>query len=150
MSSNPASNGVLRPRNVLLGLVVLVLLGALYLATSKDAQRAAERRAAELAGDLATRVVANATGDAEGQEAHSRNFINIPIEVREVADGVFQARGVGNTHLIATSEGHVVFDTGLSIQGAKQRRLLLEAVPEAPVTHVILSHSHQDHAGGAL
>ena len=149
MPSESASKGVLRPRNILLGLVVVVLLGALYLATSEDAQRAAELRAAELAGDLATRVVANATGGGDGQEAHSRNFINIPIEVREVADGVYQARGVGNTHLIATPEGHVVFDTGLSIQGAKQRRLLLEAVPDAPVTHVILSHSPQDHAGGA-
>ena len=79
MSNEPASKGVLRPRNILLGLVVIVLLGALYLATSEDAQRAAELRAAELAGDLATRVVANATGGDDGQEAHSRNFINIPI-----------------------------------------------------------------------
>jgi alkyl sulfatase BDS1-like metallo-beta-lactamase superfamily hydrolase len=48
----------------------------------------------------------------------------------------------------ATTEGHVIFDTGLATQGAKQRRLLLETVPKAPITHVILSHSHQDHVGG--
>ena len=42
----------------------------------------------------------------------------------------------------------VVYDTGLATQAAKQHRLLLEAVPDAPITHVILSHSHQDHVGG--
>ena len=72
MSDDPASKGALRPRNVLLAIVVVLLLGALYLATSEDAQRAAELRAAELAGDLATRVVANAGGGSDGQERDSR------------------------------------------------------------------------------
>ena len=53
MPSDSTSKGVLRPRNILLGLVVMVLLAALHLATSEGAQRAAELRAAELAGDLA-------------------------------------------------------------------------------------------------
>ena len=81
-------------------------------------------------------------------KASSSVFISIPIEVRKLADNVYQARGVANTQVIATSEGHVVYDTGLATQAAKQRRLLGEALPEGPITHVILSHSHQDHAGG--
>jgi len=143
----PDSQSPFRPRNLLLGAVTLLLLGGLYLATSQDARRATELRAAELAGDVAIAVVAARTPN-EGTGQHSADFIQIPIEVRKLADNVYQARGVGNTQLIATSEGHVVYDTGLSIQAPKQRRLLAEAVPEAPITHVILSHSHQDHAGG--
>ncbi len=143
MSDPPGS---FRPRNLLLGAGFALLVGGLYLASSDNARRSAKLRAAELAGDVAIRVVA-ARSPSEGS-GHSADFIQIPIEVRKLADNVYQARGVANTHLITTSEGHVVFDTGLSLQAAKQRRLLDEAVPDAPITHVILSHSHQDHAGG--
>ncbi len=126
-----------------LALALAVLFTA---ACSEENQRAIELRAAEAVGDIAARVVAANT--ESGDDTHSRDFINNPIEVRTLADNVYQARGVGNTHVIATSEGHVVYDTGLATQAAKQRRLLGEALPEAPITHVILSHSHQDHAGG--
>ncbi|MFK7898727.1 MAG: MBL fold metallo-hydrolase [Myxococcota bacterium] len=143
----PSEPSPFRPRNILLGLAALLLAGGAYFATSDDAQRSAKLRAAEAAGDLATRVVAARAGDQGG--GHSSDFIKIPIEVRKLGDAIYQARGVGNTHVIATSEGHVVFDTGLATQAAKQRRLLDEALPEGPITHVILSHSHQDHAGGA-
>jgi len=123
----------------------LVVVSAL--ACSDDTQRDLQRRALEVVGDVATAQLAS--DDAENGNPHARDFIHTPIEVRQLADNVWQARGVGNTQLVTTSEGHIVFDTGLSIQAAKQRRLLLEAVPDAPVTHVILSHSHADHAGGA-
>jgi alkyl sulfatase BDS1-like metallo-beta-lactamase superfamily hydrolase len=135
----------LRPRNIVLAIVGLLVAGGLYLATSDDAQRSAKLRAAEVAGDIATRVVA---ANSEGG-GHAADFISIPIEVRKLNDYVYQARGVANTHLIATSEGHVVFDTGMATQAAKQRRLLGEAAPDGKITHVIVSHSHQDHAGGA-
>ena len=143
MSDSP---GPFRPRNLLFGAGLVLLVGGLYLAGSDDARRMAKLRTAELAGDLAIRVVA-ARAPSEGA-GHSADFIQIPIEVRKLADNVYQARGVANTHLITTTEGHVVYDTGLSLQAAKQKRLLDEAAPDAPITHVILSHSHQDHAGG--
>jgi len=142
MTENAA---LLRPRNILLVIVGLLVVGGLYFAGSEDAQRSAKLRAAEVAGDIATRVVA---AKSEGG-GHAADFISIPIEVRKLNDFVYQARGVGNTHLIATSEGHVVFDTGMATQAAKQRRLLGEAAPAGRITHVIVSHSHQDHAGGA-
>lgn len=136
--------GAVRFRTLLLiGLAALALI-AIVVMSSDDAQRELELRGAELAGDVAARVVA---ANSEGR--HSVDFIRIPIEVREIADGVFQARGVGNTQLVTTREGHVVYDTGLATQAAKQVRLLKEAVPDAPITHVILSHSHADHVGGA-
>ena len=139
MSQDPSP---FRPRNFFLAGLALLALAVVYVASSEDAQRAVELRAAEAVGDVATRVVA-----AKANSGHSADFI-IPIEVRKLGEVVYQARGVGNTQVIPTSEGHVVFDTGLATQSAKQRRLLGEAMPEGPVTHVILSHSHQDHAGG--
>lgn len=128
--------------------ITLTLL-LLALACSDEAQRDLERRALEKVGDLAAERMAE-TGDsgADGQN-HSRDFIEIPVDVRQLADNVWQARGVGNTQLITTSDGHIVYDTGLAIQAAKHRRLLLEAVPDLPITHVVVSHSHADHAGGA-
>ncbi len=145
----PDSPRPFRPRNLLLAGALVLLVGGLFLASSEQTRRKVELRAAELAGDVAIRVVAaRSEGGTEQEAGHSADFIQIPIEVRKLADNVYQARGVANTQLITTANGHVVFDTGLSLQAAKQRRLLAEAVPEAPITHVILSHSHQDHAGG--
>ena len=132
--------------------LALVALSVFALACSEEAQRDLERRALEKVGDLAAEQMASASaGGDSGRDGknHSRDFFSIPIEVRQLADNVYQARGVGNTQMVVTSEGLVIYDTGLSIQAAKQRRLLLEAAPGLPVTHVIVSHSHADHAGGA-
>jgi len=108
-----------------------------------DVKKSAELKAAEAIGDIATERLAS-LGETERA---ANDLINVPIEVRRLHEVVWQARGVANTQLIATSEGNVIFDTGLATQAAKQRRLLGEAIP-GEVTHVILSHSHQDHAGG--
>lgn len=75
-------------------------------------------------------------------------FINIPIEVRKIAPDIMQITGVGNTHVIKTSEGDVMFDTGLSIQAAKQMSALSKVYPEVNISDIILSHSHADHTGG--
>ena len=140
--ATPLRNGEpVRPARVLVTFASLVVFT--LPAWSDDAQRDWPQRAVEVAGAGAQ------LSSSDGGDRHSRDFINIPIEVRPLADGVWQARGVGNTQLITTSEGHVVFDTGLASQAAEQRRRLLEAVPDAAVTHVIVSHSHADHAGGA-
>ena len=147
------ARGLFRPRNLLIASALVVAIVGFLLVGSGEARRGTELRAAELAGDVATRVITARSGDSHG---HSADFIAFPIEVRKLAGdpdpsgafGIYQARGVANTQLVTTSEGHVVFDTGLATQAAKQRRLLDEAVPDAPITHVILSHSHQDHAGG--
>jgi len=142
MPLNPSESRILK---FLLGAGLLVLLIAAIFLVSKDARREVELRTAEIVGDVAAQVIASRSADGGGAAA---GFIAIPIEVRKLDEIVYQAMGVANTQVIATSEGHVVFDTGLATQAAKQRRLLREALPPGPITHVILSHSHQDHVGG--
>jgi alkyl sulfatase BDS1-like metallo-beta-lactamase superfamily hydrolase len=73
-----------------------------------------------------------------------------PIEAHTLAKNIYQARGISNVHLIDTGEAVVIFDTGLAIQATKQKRALEEVVGEKKVSHIILSHSHQDHVGGVL
>ena len=78
-----------------------------------------------------------------------RVFAPVPIAFRTLADNVYQAAGNGNSHLIHTSEGNVVFDTGNAFAGQADDhyRLLRDAAP-GPIRYVIYSHSHPDHTGG--
>jgi len=129
---------------LVLGVAALVaVVAGLFLALSRNVQRAVEVRAMDA-------IVAAAKSRMEASEGGSRaaDFINIPIVARELAPGIHQATGVGNVHVIVTDEGDVVFDTGLSLQAAKQRAVLEAAIPDLGVDRVILSHSHADHASG--
>ena len=103
-------------------------LALVTLSCSEEAQRDIERAALEKVGDLAAERMAGGDSGGDGKN-HSRDFIHIPVEVRQIADNVLQARGVGNTQMVVTSEGLVIYDTGLSIQAAKQRRLLGVELP---------------------
>lgn len=78
-----------------------------------------------------------------------RVFARVPVALRVLADGVYQATGNGNSHLIHTAEGNVVFDTGNAFaeQADDHYRLLRDAAP-GPIRYVIYSHSHADHTGG--
>jgi alkyl sulfatase BDS1-like metallo-beta-lactamase superfamily hydrolase len=130
---------------LILGAVAgVVALGVLVLIFSGDARRAAELKAVEAIGEVA---IARMAESSDGGD-RAASFTEIPIEVRKLADNVYQARGIANTQLIATSEGNVLFDTGLSLQVPKQKRLLEAAAPDVPLTHIIVSHSHADHMGG--
>jgi len=68
-------------------------------------------------------------------------------EAVKISDVIYQALGVGNTMMIVTPEGNVVFDTGLPWQ-AQTHKDQLQAVDDGPVTYVILSRAHGDHRGG--
>ncbi|MDG2304535.1 MAG: MBL fold metallo-hydrolase [Candidatus Binatia bacterium] len=142
MSQNKSRTGVL------LGAVLAVLaaVAALFL-LSDDLRTEAKLRAGEAVGNIAQERLEGLVSES-GEMERAADLINVPIEARQLTDNVYQARGVGNVQLISTDEGNVIFDTGLSIQAAKQRRVLEEIVPDRPVTHVIVSHSHADHEGG--
>ena len=134
-----AESNRIRPRTlVVVGLLLAAVAAAAVLLGSEEVQKEAKLRTAEIVGEVAAEVLERATETNQ-----------IEIRARRIHDLVYQATGVANTQLIATDDGHVVFDTGVVVQGAKHRRLLDAVIPEAPITHVILSHSHQDHVGGA-
>lgn len=126
---------------ILLGLAGLVGLYVL----SPDFKKSAQIKAVDKIGDVAAKRIATHP-DAKGSVA--AEFINIPIEAREIAPGIFQATGVGNAHLITTTELDILFDTGLATQVPKQMAALKEAVPDLSLSHIVVSHSHADHSGG--
>ena len=80
-------------------------------------------------------------------DERARDLMQAPIELVQINDFVFMARGIGNVFLIRTDEGNVIYDTGVTWQAEQQRDLLL-AVGHEKTTHVIVSHAHADHNGG--
>ncbi len=64
-----------------------------------------------------------------------------------IAPDIWQSRGIGHVHLVATPEGNVVIDTGLFLQADHHRRVL-GAVTSEPARYVVLTHAHADHASG--
>jgi alkyl sulfatase BDS1-like metallo-beta-lactamase superfamily hydrolase len=128
---------------ILLVAVVLVVAGIAWQQFSGgDLKQQAMIKAASVAGDVAAEMMDRADSERANQ------LHNVPISIEKINDFIYQARGIGNTHVITTSEGHVLYDTGISIQAAKQLQLLKEAMPEGDITHIIASHSHADHTGG--
>ena len=137
----------------LLLVLVVILLGVIgWLLVDEDAgsdiKREAQIRALETIGDAAAERMAASGSDGEATHGSAVDLIERPIEVRKVADNVYYATGVGNTVMVTTDDGVVIFDTGLIIQSAKQLRVLREQVSDAPVRYIVLSHSHADHVGG--
>ena len=80
-------------------------------------------------------------------DERARDLMQAPIELVQINDFVFMARGVGNVFLIRTAEGNIIYDTGVTWQSELQRDLLL-AIGHEKTTHVIVSHAHGDHNGG--
>ncbi len=127
-------------------LLIGVLLG--YFLRDSGIGRAVEERRAEVVGTLASSYVAARTEvDERAKVKTVAGLALIEVAVDEPADGVFRASGVGNTFLVSTDEGLVIFDTGLVTQAAKHKRLLQEVAP-GDVVYIVLSHSHADHIGG--
>ncbi len=124
---------------VVLVVLAIVVVGVYLSIGGEDIKKAATLKSMEVVGNIATRSMPD---DVAG------GFHNIPVEIKELAPGIYQATGIANTHMITTSEGNVLYDTGIAIQAAKHVRLLKEK-SDSPVTHIILSHSHADHIGGA-
>ncbi len=68
--------------------------------------------------------------------------------VKEIADGLYWVtEGVYTTMFLTTGEGVIVVDAPPSF-GDKLVKAIAEVTNE-PITHVIYSHAHADHIGGA-
>lgn len=147
--SDVATQGGAIGKPALAVLAIMAMVGA-WLLLDEDAgqglKKKAELKTMEIIGDAAARRL-DFGEDGEGTHGSAVDLIKRPIEVRQISDNAYYATGVGNTILIKTDEGNVIFDTGLVLQAAKQLKLLKE-VSDAPVRYIVLSHSHADHIGG--
>lgn len=136
-------------RILLVVLAVAAAAGA-WLVLDEDAG-AQLKKEAELAaiGAIGKAATSRLPGGEDGAATHGSavDLIQRPIEVRKIADNMHYATGVGNTMMITTDEGNVIFDTGLVLQVEPQLRALKE-ISDAPVRYIVLSHSHADHIGG--
>lgn len=126
--------------------IVLAILGlGLLFKFSPSFKKSAEIKALDKIGDIAVKRMSS---DPSAKGSVAAEFINIPIVAREISAGIWQATGVANAHIISTPQGNVLFDTGLSTQVPKQIKALKAVIPDTPLSHIIVSHSHADHSGG--
>ncbi len=130
-------------KKAVIAVAVLLVAGLIYWQTGgEELKQKAMIEAASMAGNMAEDMM----GRADSERSNQLHLV--PISVEKINDYIYQARGIGNTHVITTSEGHVMYDTGISIQAANQLKALKEVMPEGKITHIIVSHSHADHSGG--
>ncbi len=129
-------------RKPILIIVAIVVIGALFWLSDDenkaDLKKAAAVKQLQVIGNVASRMMDD---DVAG------GFHKIPVEVKELAPNVFQAKGIANTHMITTPEGNVLFDVGIAINAGDHYQLLREK-SDAPIKSIILSHAHADHIGG--
>lgn len=122
-------------------ILIVIIAGAWWFFNSDasyEVKKQTQLKTAEVIGNIAAR---NMPSDVAG------GFHQIPIELRQLADNIYQASGIANTHMITTDAGSVLFDSGISIQAAQQIKVMKEK-QQGELTHIILSHSHADHIGG--
>ena len=133
-------------KNLLITLGVVV---AVFVLPNLDRlQNKARQTIASAAGKAAVTNMSGVVAENNAGGLAAAQLITLPIAVSEVAPGIFQASGVGNSFAIKTNEGSVIFDTGLIIQASNQIAKLKAAVGEEEPKKIILSHSHADHVGG--
>ena len=128
--------------------LIAACLGAIYV-VSDELQREVRLFLAGTLGDVAIQRLQRQSADNESGPMAAADMITLPIEVTEPAPGIYMASGVGNTFVVRSGEGDVIFDTGLIIQAAEQYEVLHQALGNIQPTAVVLSHSHADHVGGA-
>jgi alkyl sulfatase BDS1-like metallo-beta-lactamase superfamily hydrolase len=70
-------------------------------------------------------------------------------EAVAITDFIFMARDISNAHLVTTSDGDVMVNTGFFDDGNIERNVaLLKPHRTGPLRHIILTQSHADHFGG--
>ena len=130
-------------------LITLSVIAAVLVLPNLDRlQSKARQTIASAAGKAAVANMSGLVAENNARGLAAAELITLPIAVSEVAPGIFQASGVGNSFAIKTSEGSVIFDTGLIIQASEQIEKLKAVVGDEEPKKIILSHSHADHVGG--
>lgn len=68
-------------------------------------------------------------------------------EAVEITPFIFMSRDVSNAHLVTTSDGDVIINTGMP-DGADRHVALFEPHRTGPLRYIVLTQSHADHFGG--
>jgi len=68
-------------------------------------------------------------------------------EAVEITPFIFMSRDVSNAHLVTTSDGDVIINTGMP-DGADRHAALFEPHRAGPLRYIVLTQSHADHFGG--
>ena len=136
----------MRRRNLLVSLGAIALIAAVI--GRNTLEQSVRETVTRLAGQAAVSNMSSLLAENNGRGLAAAELITLPIYVTEVASGIFQASGVGNSFALTTRDGNVIFDTGLIIQSSEQVAKLKAMIGDAEPKKIILSHSHADHVGG--
>ena len=136
----------MRRRNLLVSLGAIALIAAVI--GRNTLEQSVRETVTRLAGQAAVSNMSSLLAENNGRGLAAAELITLPISVTEVASGIFQASGVGNSFALTTRDGNVIFDTGLIIQSSEQVAKLKAMIGDAEPKKIILSHSHADHVGG--
>lgn len=75
-----------------------------------------------------------------------------PLRVEVVAPGIWRVNGSPSgyhSHFVAGQTGIAVFDAPVNpAEATAVLALIRQTLPDLPVQHVVLSHTHRDHVGG--
>ena len=104
----------------------------------------------------ADRAFANAGGRdlplllEDGSVSAAGGFRFVPRELVQEAPNVFVARGYdfADISFVVTSAGVVAIDAGTTRETAAAALAAFRTRSNAPITHVLITHSHWDHVGG--
>ena len=106
-------------------------------------------------GDIIS--TASTKSEAKTEVAKTSTAFDYNLKPTKVADNVWcffgaiepptkeNAGNMANNCYIKTADSYVVMDTGPSFQFAKQAYATMKKIADLPVSHVIISHEHDDH-----
>lgn len=72
---------------------------------------------------------------------------DVQTEAVEITPFIFMSRDASNAHLVTTSDGDVIINTGMP-DGAERTKALFAPHRTGPLRYIILTQSHADHYGG--
>jgi glyoxylase-like metal-dependent hydrolase (beta-lactamase superfamily II) len=102
-------------------------------------------------------IISEASTKVKTEIAKTSDAFDYNLKPKKIADNVWcffgaiepptkeNAGNMANNCYIKTKDSYVVMDTGPSFQFAKQAYASMKKIEDLPVSHIIISHEHDDH-----